>query len=69
MEEKYIELKLTDGEMYFLKDQLAMRLASITKSIKILEEKGDEYSNEIYTLKMDKRICDKLRKYIEYAMR
>ena len=69
MKEKYMDLKLTESELCFLKEQLAMRLISITKSIKLLEEKGEEYSNEIFDLRDDKKTCDKLRKYIEYAMR
>lgn len=67
MEDKYICLKLTKEEIAFLKEQLAFRQATITEELNT--ELQDELSSKTYELNVYKRTCERLRNYIEYALR
>lgn len=70
MENKYINLKLNEIEIEFLIEQLALRQMEILKTVKLLKEQNNPQDKDIiYSLNIDKRTCDKLRKFMQYAKR
>lgn len=70
MEEKYINLKLTDGELFFLKEQITIRQMQILEEIrKLKSEENVSEQDRLYELNVYKRTCNKLRNYMEYVLR
>ena len=70
MKEKYINLKLTEDELFFLKEQITIRQAQMLEEIRKLKGKEDlSNANDLYELNVYKRTCNKLRNYIEYVLR